>query len=466
MKLDRQVKTASYVARANGYPVSRDLSPRLVPVAGCKPLGRDTRRHPPGQVRKLAASLDRFGFVLPILIDPAGRVVAGWGLVLAARQLGLSEVPAVSLTDLSEAELRALRLALNRITEDSAWDREALALEFSEILELAPDMGLEVSGFEMGEIDVLLDGGGGLDQEDELPEIDAASAPVTRPGDLWLLGEHRLLCGDALQAESYARVLGTEKAEMLFADPPYNVPIDGHVSGLGTVKHDDFVMASGELSAAEFESFLKTSLGHAACRSVDGAIHFVCMDWRHMTEVLAAGEEIYGELKNLCVWNKSNAGMGSLYRSKHELIFVFKVGNGAHINNVALGRYGRHRTNVWDYVSQNALNGSSKSKLALHPTVKPVAMIADAIRDCSNRGGVILDPFGGAGTTLIAAERTGRRARVIELDPIFVDASIERWQRLTGATALHADSGRPFGRSGNPGAAAKSSSTPSADIAK
>ena len=258
---------------------------------------------------------------------------------------------------------------------------------------------------------------------------------MTRVGDLWVLGEHRLLCGDALQAESYARVLGTDKAEMMFADPPYNVPIEGHVSGLGAVKHADFAMASGELSSAEFQSFLRTSLGHAASRSIDGAIHFVCMDWRHQREIIAAGDRVYSELKNLCVWNKSNAGMGSLYRSKHELIFVFKVGKGAHINNVALGRYGRHRTNVWDYVSQNALNGTAKSKLALHPTVKPVAMIADAIRDCSNRGGLILDPFGGAGTTLIAAERTGRRARVIELDPIFVDVSIERWQRLTGGTA-------------------------------
>ena len=402
-------------------------------------------------MRKLAASLERFGFVLPILIDAERRVVAGWGLVLAARQLGLSEVPGVSLTDLSEADLRTLRLALNRITEDSTWDRDALTIELSEILELAPDIDLEISGFEMGEIDPLLHGDG-LDQEDELPLIDAAAAPVTRLGDLWVLGEHRLFCGDALQAENYARLLGAEKADMLFADPPYNVAIDGHASGLGAVKHTDFAMASGELSPAKFVAFLKTSLGHAAGCSSDGAIHFVCMDWRHMKEMLAAGEETYTELKNLCLWNKSNAGMGSLYRSKHELIFVYKVGTAAHINNVALGRYGRHRTNVWDYVSQNALNGTSKSKLALHPTVKPVAMIADAIRDCSNRGNLILDPFGGAGTTLIAAERTGRRARVIELDPMFVDVSIERWQRLTGGTVRHADSGRPFARSDNPGA--------------
>jgi DNA modification methylase len=430
------------------------LTPQLVPVADCKPLGQETRKHPPQQVRKLAASLDRFGFVLPILIDPERRVVAGWGLVLAARQLGLSEVPAVSLTDVSEADLRMLRLALNRITDDSAWDREALALEFSEILELAPQIDLEVGGFEMGEIDIFLDDRG-VDQEDDLPQIEDGATPVTRAGDLWVLGEHHLLCGDALYSESYAHVLGADKAEMMFADPPYNVPVEGHVSGLGTVKHANFAMASGELSSAEFQSFLGTSLGHAASRSVNGAIHYVCMDWRHQRELIAAGEEVYSELKNLCVWNKSNAGMGSLYRSKHELIFVFKVGKGAHINNVALGRYGRHRTNVWDYVSQNALNGTVRSKLALHPTVKPVAMIADAMRDCSNRGGLILDPFGGAGTTLIAAERTGRRARVIELNPIFVDVSIERWQRLTGGTALHADGGQRFVRSG---------SVPAADI--
>ena len=301
--------------------------------------------------------------------------MAGWGLVQAARQLDLSEVPAVCLTDLSDAELRMLRLALNRITDDSAWDPKALSLEFSDLLELDPLIDLEVSGFEVGEIDVLGDGHG-LDQEDDVPEIETETTPVTRRGDLWVLGENRLYCGDALDGDSYAQVLGADKADMMFADPPYNVPVDGHVSGLGAVKHTDFAMASGELTSAEFQSFLRTSLGHAANRSINGAIHFVCMDWRHQREVIAAGDEVYSELKNLCVWNKSNAGMGSLYRSKHELIFVFKVGKEAHLNNVALGRYGRHRTNVWDYVSQNALNGTAKSKLALHPTVKPVAMIA------------------------------------------------------------------------------------------
>ena len=346
--------------------MSRNLAPRLVPVAGCKPLGRETRRHPPQQVRKLAASLDRFGFVLPILVDAEQRVVAGWGLVLAARLLGLGEVPAVSLTDLSEAELRTLRLALNRISDDAAWDREALALEISEILDLAPQIDLEVSGFAMGEIDVLLDGRG-IDQEDELPEIEPGAAPVTRLGDVWVLGAHRLICGDALQAETYTHLLGTDKAQMVFTDPPYNVPIEGHVSGLGRVKHGDFAMASGELSPAQFQCFLATALGHAAHSSVDGAIHFVCIDWRHVRELMAAGDLVYRKLLNLCVWNKSNAGMGALYRSKHEFVLVFKVGKASHINNVALGRHGRHRTNVWDYAGQNALNGSSQEQALAAP---------------------------------------------------------------------------------------------------
>ena len=433
--------------RGNGYALTRNLAPQLVAVAACRPLGRATRKHPPHQVAKLAASLERFGFVLPILLDGEGRVVAGWGLVLAARRLALSEVPAVTLADLAEAELRALRLALNRLADDGRWDPEALSLEFSDILQLDPQIELEITGYESGEIEGLL-GGSGIDQEDELPEVENGTAPVTQTGDLWTLGEHHLYCGDALDPDSYARVLGTDQADMAFIDPPYNVPVAGHVSGLGAVKHGDFAMASGELSSPEFVEFLKKALGLAATRSIDGAIHYVCMDWRHLRELTAAGDGVYSELKNLCIWNKSNAGMGSLYRSKHELIFVFKVGKKPHVNNVALGRWGRHRTNVWDYVSQNTLNRTKKSKLSLHPTVKPVAMVADAILDCSNRGGLIVDPFGGAGTTLIAAERTGRRARVIELDPLFVDVTIERWQRLTGGTAVHAGSGRPFERAG------------------
>ena len=371
-------------------------------------------------------------------------MVAGWGLVLAARKMGLLQVPAVTIDDLDEAKLRLLRLALNRLGEELSWDFDTLTLEFADILEIDTDVDLQLSGFEMGEIDVAFARSAG-DEEDDLQALEGIATPVTKLGDLWLLDNHRLLCGDALAPESYGRLLGEERAQMVFTDPPWNIAIAGNVSGLGAVKHEDFVMASGEMSATQFESFLRTSLGNSAAHSVDGSIHYVCMAWSKMRELLAATETIYSELKNLCVWCKPNGGMGSLYRSQHELFFVFKRGFAAHINNIELGRHGRNRSNLWTYPSQNVLNGTSKSKLVLHPTPKPVGLVADAIRDCSHRNGIILDPFGGAGSTLIAAERTGRRARLIELEPRFVDAAIRRWQAVTGKTAVNASTGSPFG---------------------
>jgi hypothetical protein len=231
---------------------------------------------------------------------------------------------------------------------------------------------------------------------------------------------------------------------MMFADPPYNVPIDGHVSGLGSIKHREFAMASGEMTKDQFTEFLKTVFANASALSLDGAIHFVCMDWRHMSEVLSAGDSVYSELKNLCVWNKDNGGMGLFYRSKHELIFVFKVGSAAHVNTVELGRSGRYRTNVWDYAGVNTLRPGRLDDLAMHPTVKPVALVIDAIKDCSRRGDFVLDPFGGSGTTLVAAEKCGRAARVLEIDPGYVDVSIRRWQQLTGHKAINATTGKTF----------------------
>jgi DNA methylase len=450
MEQDRHAK--GHVARGNGFAISRDLNPQLVKLAGLKPLGRETRKHPPSQIRKLAASLDRFGFVLPILIDAEQRVVAGWGLLLAAKQLGLTEVPAVRLTDLSEPELRALRLALNRITEDAGWDRDELTIELSEILKLAPDIELEITGFEVAEIDGFLHGGypDREDHLDEVPSIAAGYVPVTRAGDVWLLGQHRLLCGDASKGESYKCLLGAEKAAMMFADLP--ALIDAQVSGLGVIKHGKLARALGEPSS--FMGFLRDVLGHSARCSTNGAIHFACTHWSCAKEVILVGEEIYGELQDLCIWNKTNGGRdaraGSLYLPQHELVFMFRVGGGTHINNAALGRRGRSRTNVWDYRSPDVPDAAAKAKLMPPSNTKPVAMIADAIRDCCGRADVILDPLGGTGTTLIAAERTERRARVIELDPLLVDVAIERWQRLTGRFARHADSGRPFARSTKP----------------
>lgn len=256
------------------------------------------------------------------------------------------------------------------------------------------------------------------------------------------MGEHRLLCADSTSARSYDDLLGLgrergrEDVDLVFTDPPYNVPIAGHVSGLGKMAHREFAMASGEMSEAEFTTFLHTIFAECARVSSDGSIHFVCMDWRHMSEVLGAAQGVYSGLKNLCVWNKDNAGMGSLYRSKHELVFVFKKGEEPHVNNVNLGAAGRYRTNVWDYPGVNSFSG--RDDLDMHPTVKPVSLVADAIRDCSHRGGIVLDPFGGSGTTLIAAERTKRKARLIEIDPHYCDTTVRRWQALTGGTAFDA----------------------------
>ena len=414
------------------------------PLAELKPYPKNARTHSKKQIKQIAASIERFGWTNPVLVDADGRIVAGHGRVAAARLLGLAEVPTITLEDLTEAQVRAYVLADNKLAENAGWDNEILAIELQALVELNFDV--ELTGFETAEVDLLIEGleaSGSEDTADHLPAT-AAGPAVSRPGDLWRLGRHRLLCGDATRSEPYARLLAGEKAQMVFTDPPYNVPVDGHVCGLGAVCHGDFAMASGEMSEAQFTAFLEGVFSHLAANTQDGAIHFVCMDWRHLFEVMAAGRAVYSELKNLCVWNKTNGGMGSLYRSKHELVLVFKNGTAPHINTVELGRHGRYRTNVWDYAGINSFAEGRLDQLAMHPTVKPVALVADAIKDCSRRGGVVLDAFGGSGTTLIAAERTGRCGRLIEMDPAYVDTAIARFEDLTGEIAVHDETGLGF----------------------
>jgi DNA modification methylase len=342
--------------------------------------------------------------------------------------------------------MRAYILADNRLAELADWDRELLAIELAELSELDLGFDLDVIGFGPADLDLLIDGVHSESDPlaDEVPEARSDAPPVTQPGDLWRLGPHRLLCGDARDAAVISRLMAGALAQMVFTDPPYNVRIDGHVSGLGRRRHREFAMASGEMSEAEFTCFLTETLGNLAAQSADSAIHFVCMDWRHLFSLLSAGRAVYSELKNLCVWNKTNGGMGSLYRSKHELIAVFKKGKTPHINNVELGQHGRYRTNVWDYAGVNTLKEGRDEELAMHPTVKPAAMIADAIRDCSRRGGRVLDGFAGSGTTLIAAEQTGRQAYALEVDPVYVDVAVRRWQIYTGETAMHEEAGLSF----------------------
>jgi 16S rRNA G966 N2-methylase RsmD len=422
-----------------------------IAISALKPYPRNARTHSRRQIKKIAASINRFGFVNPVLIDEGNRIIAGHGRVAAVKLLGWREVPTLRIEHLDEAEKRAYILADNRIAEEAGWDRETLAIELQGLIDL--DFSIELTGFGMAEVDLLLDGEAAAkapdrNTDDDIPPLPAPGTAITRPGDLWRLGQHRLFCGDATAAASYARLLGGAKAALIFTDPPYNVPIDGHVSGLGKVRHREFAMASGEMTSEEFRSFLESVFGHMAAHSADGSIHFVCMDWRHMAETLAAGESAYTELKNLCVWVKSNGGMGTFYRSRHELVLAFKSGTAAHINNFELGQTGRYRTNVWEYAGVNSFGRDRDLALAMHPTVKPVTLVADAMRDCSKRRQIVLDPFAGSGTTVIAAQKTGRRAYVLELDPLYCDTIIRRWQAFSGKRALHGDTGRCFEETG------------------
>ncbi len=408
------------------------------------------RQHSKKQIRQIAESITVFGFIVPILIDRDGKIIAGHGRVLAARMLDITEVPTLCLDHLTPAQTRAFMIADNRLTEIATWDDRLLAQQLKGLSLEGLDFSLEVTGFEMGEIDLRINSledtpAQDADPADALPEV-SGETPVSKIGDLWLLGRHRLLCGSALDTLAFTPLMGEEHAATVFTDPPYNVEIDGHASGLGAVHHRPFPMASGEMDRAEFTAFLGQALRNLAAFSAAGSLHYICMDWRHIEELLTAGAEAYGELKNLCVWAKDNAGMGSLYRSQHELVFVFKQRGGAHRNNVQLGQFGRNRSNVWHYPGANSFTrcGAEGNLSALHPTVKPVALVADAILDCSERGGIVLDAFLGSGTTVIAAERTGRRCYGLELDPAYVDTAIRRWQALTGGSARHAASGRLF----------------------
>ena len=414
--------------------------------AALRPRATNPRTHSKKQIRQIADSIERLGFNNPILVDRDGGIVAGHGRIEAAKLLGIEKVPTIRLEDLTEAEVRAYVIADNRLAELADWDRELLAIELQELIGLDIDLDVTITGFEPPEIDILigeLDADEEDDPADEVPEV-SDGPPITRPGDIWCIGKHRLICGDATDPDIYARLLDGAEAQMIFADPPYNVAIDGHVSGLGKVKHREFAMASGEMSEAQFTGFLTTVFSNLAEVSVDGAIHFVCIDWRHIGEVIAAGKDAYAELKNLCVWAKSNGGMGSLYRSQHELVFVFKAGTGPHINNVELGKHGRYRTNIWSYPGINSFGKDRDADLALHPTVKPVKLVADAILDCSKRGGIVLDAFAGSGTTLIAAEKTGRRGYGIELDPQYCDVIVRRLAAAAKIEAILTKTGETF----------------------
>lgn len=444
--------TASRQRRSAPVAALNTYADRLmkVPPDALVPYLRNARTHSNKQIRQIADSIARFGFTNPVLIDDGNMILAGHGRVAAARLLGLDEVPCLRLSAMTEAEKRAYILADNKIAQNAGWDEDLLAIELGYLLSEVEDIDIAVTGFSVPEIDMVLDTGESgtpaADEADDRIPVPATEA-VTRPGDVWILGAHRLVCGDARDEAAYRALMsdgndGAEQAQMVFTDPPYNVRIRGNVSGSG--RHREFPMASGEMEGGAFTQFLEASFARMAAWSCDGAIHFICMDWRHIDEISAAGARVYSELKNLIVWVKDNAGMGSFYRSRHELVFAFKNGTAAHVNAFELGQNGRYRTNVWSYRGVTSPTKEAREALALHPTVKPVAMVADAMKDCSQRGGIVLDPFCGSGTILIAAHKTARRARAIELDPLYCDTAVRRWQLFAHDDALLAATGETF----------------------
>ena len=423
------------------------LSATQANVDSIKPDSRNPRTHSPKQIKQIARSIQSFGFNVPILIDKDSKILCGHGRYLAAKQIGMSMVPIIRLDHLTPQQAKAFAIADNRLTENSTWDETLLGEVFAELSELELDFSLEDTGFTMGEIDLKIEGLSIEPEQDPADTFEDPAGPVvTRVGDVWLLGKHRILCGDALQKDSYEALMQGELGAAVTADLPFNVPVNGHVSGNGKTKHAEFVMASGEMNRAEFTQFLKTVFEHLVDYTHPGSLHFQFMDWRHLTEILSAGESTYSELKNICVWVKDRGGMGSMYRSQHELILVFKNGKAPHRNNIELGKYGRYRTNVWNYPSAITMSRQSggENVLAMHPTVKPIALIADAILDCTERGNIVIDSFLGSGTTLLACERVGRVCRGLELEPKYVDLAIRRWQTLTGEKAIHEASGQSF----------------------
>lgn len=415
-----------------------------LPPASFTPNPKNARRHSAKQIAKLSQGIHALGFNVPIVIDEDSVILAGHARWEAAKHLRLEQVPCVRLLHLSAPQKIAFAVADNRLPEEATWDNSQLQLLFKDLM--AVDFDLDLTGFETPEIDFYLDAptSAAADPADDLEEPDPNQQAVSQSEDLWRLGPHRLICGNALQDETYVALLGDIRAQMVFADAPYNVPVQGHVSGLGKVRHREFAMASGEMSDAAFCDFLAQISARLVQFSTSGSIHYLCMDWRSIDRLIQAGRTHYSELKNICVWVKPNGGMGSLYRSQHELVAVFKSGTEPHQNNVELGKHGRYRTNCWEYAGANSFSRTRDADLASHPTPKPISLVSDAILDVTKPGWLVLDPFMGSGTTIMAAERTGRRAAGIEIDPLYVDTAIRRWQAKTGQEATLDGDGRTF----------------------
>lgn len=411
-----------------------------LPATAIRPFKTNPREHPKRQLEMLRASIEKFGFNNPILVatpvDGMHDIIAGHGRLIAARDLGYADIPAIILPHLSEAEQRAYRIADNAIALKGSWSPELLALEAKFVFDADIALDPEDIGFETAEIDMLLLGSAKAASEDEdipdeITEPDRRVRPVSRLGDLWTIGRHSVMCGDARDPGVIAKLMGTDHADVVSSDMPFNLKVNGHIGGKGKIKHPEFAMASGEMSRDEFRAFMTKVMDNQAQFSKPGALSYQFIDWRSIDLMVEVGKTIYDALLAICVWVKPQPAMGSLYRSRHEFVCVFRNKGGGHVNNVQLGKFGRNRSNVWEYASPGGF-GPEREKLAFHPTVKNVEMIADLILDSTPRKGIVLDVFLGSGTTILAAEKTGRTGRGVEVDPGYVDIALKRIAEAVG----------------------------------
>ncbi|MEN9862471.1 MAG: hypothetical protein RLZZ601_235 [Pseudomonadota bacterium] len=407
------------------------------------------RIHTLAQIQQIAKSIERFGWNIAIAVGKDGMILAGNGRYEAAKLLGLKEIPIVRLSHLTKVQAKAYIVADNKLTENSQWDERLLGQIFLELSKADLDFELTDTGFEVPEIDLLIESIENLDDQVDpldIPNSSLTGPPVCRPNDLWNLDAHRVLCGNALDPDAYKLLMNGSTGQIVFLDPPFNCPISGHVSSNTGTKHREFSMGVGEMSSESFTQFLSGLFELLVQFSDPGSIHCVAMDWRGGLEIINAGNANYSELKNICVWIKDKAGLGSLYRSQHEFFYIFKNGKAPHRNNIQLGKHGRYRTNYWSYPSASTMTrkGTDGNLLAFHPTSKPITLVADFLLDCSARNEIVIDCCLGGGTTLLAAQRTGRICYAMELDPLYVDTSIRRWQAMTGQDAILASTGQTF----------------------
>jgi DNA modification methylase len=424
--------------------LSNSLVVQRVAVDALTPSSAPVRRHPKKQLAKVRKSLEAFGQVTPILVSSNWEIIDHELVWLALKEIGATHVDAIVVADKSPSELKALRLVLNRTALDAQWDEQNLRSVLEQLVEV--DFDLDLTGFDAPEIDHYLN----LDAPQANVEENGSDIPpvgttaISKQGMIWTLGDHRVGCGSATDLAFVSHMLNGKIADCSFIDPPYNIKVDGFITGKGRHRHREFVQGAGEMSADEHFGLLKQSFLVLKESCTPKALVYACIDWRHVMEMTVAGRACDMPLYTICVWTKTNGGMGGIYRNAHELVCVFRAGTEQPLDNVELGRHGRNRTNVWSYPGMSSFGKERDQLLGLHPTVKPVAMIADVLRDVTKRREIVLDTFLGSGSTLMAAQETGRICCGVELDPLYVDVTIRRWQKATGRDAVIVETGERF----------------------